>query len=159
MDRRCLAIGGVRLTLFGMDISKHIQAIVDTLGTDAERIPLRRAVRLCLVDLDALRNRGFTWETIAARLTRAGARDKRGRAIAAHNLRTEYARLASERDLEDPSIRPTAASPIYLEPEPARKPIINSVGSRVLDASSAAPRVGRLAEILKTRPRPVQLDD
>lgn len=142
-----------------MDTSKHVQAIVDTLGTDAERIPLRRAVRFCLADLDALRNRGLTWETIAARLTRAGARDKRGRAIAAHNLRTEYARLASVRDLENLGVRRTAPSSLNLEPESARKPIIKSVGSRVLDASSAAPCVGRLAEILKTRPRPVQLDD
>jgi len=146
------------LTFTDMNIGKHIQAIVDTLGTDAERIPLRRAVRFCLADLDVLRNRGLTWGQIASRLTQAGARDKAGRAIAAHNLRTEYARLAVERDAREMGGRVTTHQPLNAEHEPSHKPIIKSGGVTVA-APSPASRSGRLAEILKTRPRPVELDD
>lgn len=139
-----------------MDISKHIQAIVDALGIEAERIPLRRAVRSCLTDFDALRGRGLTWGQIAARLTQAGARDKASRAIAAHNLRTEYARLAAERDAHE--VDGTIGQSFNIDHEPGHKPIIKSAGVTV-PAASAASRFGRLAEILKTRPRTVELDD
>lgn len=141
-----------------MDIGKHIRSIVDKLRTDAERIPLRRAVRLCLTDLDALRNRGLTWERIAARLTEGGARDKAGRAIAAHNLRTEYARLAAERDAREMGKRVMVRQLLTIEPEPSHKPIIKSAGGTV-PAPSPASSSDRLAEILKTRPRPIELDD
>jgi hypothetical protein len=141
-----------------MDIGKHIQAIVDTLGTEAERIPLRRAVRFCLADLDALRNRGLTWGQIASRLTQAGARDKAGRAIAAHNLRTEYARLAADRDVHEVGARLSTHQPPNNEYELNRKPIIKGA-SVTVRAPSPASRSARLAEILKTRPRPVELDD
>ena len=148
----------VTFTLTNMDIGKHIQSIVDTLGTDAERIPLRRAIRVCLTDLDALRARGLTWEQIAARLTQAGARDKAGRALAAHNLRTEYARLAAERDASERNERVTIRQPLTTAHEPGHKPKIKSAGATVparLPASSSS----RLAEILKTRPGRVELDD
>ncbi|MDA9395506.1 hypothetical protein WN73_33830 [Bradyrhizobium sp. CCBAU 45394] len=138
-----------------MDIGQHIQAIVETLGAGAERIPLRRAVRSCLANFDALRGRGLTWEQIAARLTQAGARDKSGRAIAAHNLRTEYARLAAEPDAHEGNGRVTTHR--LLEIEHGRKPIIKSAGVTV--PRSPASSSSRLAEILKTRPRPLDLDD
>lgn len=141
-----------------MDIGKHIQAIVEMLGTEAERIPLRRAVRLCLADVDALRNRGLTWERIASRLTEAGARDKAGRGIAAHNLRTEYARLTAERDACDVDTRMGTHQPVRDEHGSSRKPVIKSVSATVR-APSPAWRSGRLAEILKTRPRPIELGD
>lgn len=141
-----------------MDIGKHIQAIVDTLGTETERIPLRRAIRLCLADLDALRDRGLTWERIAARLSQAGARDKAGRAIAAHNLRTEYARLATERDAREMGGRVTARQPLTTEHGPSYKPIIKSAGVTVPERSPASSS-SRLADILKTRPGRVELDD
>ncbi|UGY26665.1 hypothetical protein HU675_0007840 [Bradyrhizobium septentrionale] len=141
-----------------MDIGKHIQAIVDRLGTEAERIPLRRAVRSCLTDFDALRSRGLTWGQIAARLTQAGARDKAGRAIAAHNLRTEYARLAAEQDGDEVGGRVARHHPSGKKHEFSHKPIIKSTGSTV-PTPSPAPRSDRLAEILKTRPRLLDLDD
>lgn len=141
-----------------MDIGKHIQAIVEALGDEAERVPLRRAVRRCLGDLDALRNRGLTWERIAARLTKAGARDKAGRAIAAHNLRTEYARLAAERNATERGERVAIHRPLTAAYEPSYKPIIKSVDSTV-PAPSPTSSLDRLAEILKTRPGRVELDD
>ncbi|WP_035965570.1 hypothetical protein [Bradyrhizobium sp. YR681] len=141
-----------------MDIGKHIQAIVEKLGAGAERIPLRRAVRSCLTDFDALRGRGLTWGQIATRLTQAGARDKSGRAIAAHNLRTEYARLAAEPDAHEVNGRVTTHRLLELEHEPGRTPIIKSAGVTV-PARSPASSSSRLAEILKTRPRPLDLDD
>ncbi|WP_454002334.1 hypothetical protein [Afipia felis] len=141
-----------------MDIGKHIQAIVDTLGTEAERIPLRRAVRSCLTDFDALRGRGLTWGQIAARLTQAGARDKAGRAIAAHNLRTEYARLAAEQGGHEVGGGAARHDPSGVKHELSYKPIIKSAGVTV-PATLAASRLGRLAEILKTRPRAVEWDD
>lgn len=141
-----------------MDIGKHIQAIADKIGPEAERIPLRRAIRVCLADFDALRDRGLTWERIAARLTEAGARDKAGRAIAAHSLRTEYARLAAERDASERNERVTTYQPVNVEREPGRKPIIKSAGVTV-SVRSPASSSSRLAEILKTRPGRVELDD
>lgn len=141
-----------------MDIGRHIQAIVDTLGTETERIPLRRAVRSCLTDFDALRGRGLTWTQIAARLTQAGARDKAGRPIAAHNLRTEYARLAAEQgghEVRGGVVRHASAG---VKLELSYKPIIKSP-SVTVPTPSPASRSTRLAEILKTRPRPLDLDD
>ncbi|MET4788788.1 hypothetical protein ABIF64_000966 [Bradyrhizobium japonicum] len=141
-----------------MDIGKHIQAIVDRLGTEAERIPLRRAVRSCLTDFDALRGRGLTWGQIAARLTQAGARDKAGQAIAAHNLRTEYARLTAEQgghEVRGGVARHACAGEKL---ELSHKPIIKSASGTVPTPSPAS-RSDRLAELLKTRPRAVELDD
>jgi hypothetical protein len=140
-----------------MDIDKHIQAIVDTLGTDAEPIPLRRAMRLCLADLDALRRRGLTWATIAARLTRAGARGKRGQAISPHNLRTEYARLSADQEVQSPpstSRRELDAAHVAAE----KKRILKN-DTITVPASPPDSRWGRLSEILRTRPGRLDLDD
>lgn len=81
-----------------MNIDKTIQTIVRTLGIGRDQIPMRRALRMCLTQLDELRDRGLTWGQIAMRLTKAGARHKRGQAISEHQLRTEYGRLVELRD-------------------------------------------------------------
>ena len=139
-----------------METEKRIQTIVKTLGCGANRIPLRRALRVCLSDLEALRARGLTWGVIAMRMTKAGARHRQGQAISAHQLRTEYGRLTMERN-ENPSPpsearrnqplrREGSNAEIYLQPRPPRK-------------SAAMSESSRLADILKTRVHRVDLDD
>src|SRR4051812_42441301 len=59
-----------------MDSEKRIQAIVKAMGDGLDKIPLRRALRMCLQDLEALRAQGLTWGTIAMRMTKAGARHR-----------------------------------------------------------------------------------
>lgn len=139
-----------------MATEKKIQAIVKTLGIGADRIPLRRALRVCLSDLEALRARGLTWGIIAMRMTKAGARHRQGQAISAHQLRTEYGRLIMERNenpappsearRNQPLRREGPDAEIYLQPRPPKKIAATSGSSR-------------LADILKTRVHRVDLDD
>jgi hypothetical protein len=139
-----------------MESEKRIQAIVKALGTGPGRIPLRRALRVCLSHLDALRAQGLTWGVIAMRMTKAGARHRRGQAISEHQLRTEYGRLTMERNESAvPAFDVRKVQPLreqspdagyHLQPQPARKDATTSGSSR-------------LADILKTRVHRVDLDD
>jgi hypothetical protein len=139
-----------------MESEKRIQSIVKTLGAGLERIPLRRALRMCLSDLDALRAQGLTWGVIAMRMTKAGARHRQGQAISEHQLRTEYGRLTMERNQsvvpasdvkKVQSLRhesPDAGTP--LEPRPVMRNV-------------TTPGASRLTDILKTRVQRVDFDD
>jgi len=139
-----------------MESEKRIQAIVKTLGSGPDRIPLRRALRICLSDLEALRAQGLTWGVIAMRMTKAGARHRQGQAISEHQLRTEYGRLTMERNEStvptsdvrkvQPLRQESPDASIYVQPRPARK-------------TATTPGSSRLADILKTRVQRVDLDD
>jgi hypothetical protein len=139
-----------------MDSEKRIQAIVKTFGTGPDRIPLRRALRFCLSHLDALRAQGLTWGVIAMRMTKAGARHRRGQAISEHQLRTEYGRLTMERNESAiPAINVRKVQPLREESPDAG----NHLQARSARKDATTPGSSRLADILKTRVRRVDLDD
>ena len=139
-----------------MDSEKRIQAIIAALGDGSDRIPLRRALRMCLPDLEALRAKGLTWGVIAMRMTKAGARHRRGQAISEHQLRTEYGRLTMERD----ECAAPAVEARKLQPLREKTPRGEICATLTQPTSSAAPhRSNRLADILKTRVHRIDLDD
>ena len=133
------------------------QAIAKTLGAGADRIPLRRALRMCLPELDALRARGLTWGAIAALLTKAGARHKQGQAISEHQLRTEYGRLSIDRDRMPVASR--SAGKIKHYSERIRATSTDMTRHRPPGKTARPPRSSRLADILKTRVPRFDLDD
>lgn len=139
-----------------MDREKCIQRIFATLGTGTDRIPLRRALRMSLTEVDELREGGLTWGQIALRLTKAGARHKRGQAISEHQLRTEYGRLIAERKATRPvDVRQSKVAPIPINEQSYSGQAQG--GSTQSGRKTAGPH--RLADILSTRARPVELDD
>lgn len=97
-----------------------------------------------------LRETGLTWDQIARRLTALGVRHKRGQAVSAHQLRTEYARLRKEAPVPPAAERVIAPDPIV--PRPGR------LGRAETDGTPAASRT-RLAELLSTRAKPLELDE
>lgn len=139
-----------------MESEKRIQSIVKTLGSGPDKIPLRRALRMCLPDLEALRALGLTWGVIAMRMTKAGARHRRGQAISEHQLRTEYGRLTMERNEHAlPASNARKFQPLVQQ---------NSGGSTCVQSlhrreSTTTSESSRLAEILKTRVHRVDFDD
>jgi hypothetical protein len=140
----------------GMDSEKRIQAIVKTMGDGPDKIPLRRALRMCLQDLEALRAQGLTWGTIAMRMSKAGARHRRGQAISEHQLRTEFGRLTKEHNEH----ALTASNARKYQPLTQQ----NSVDSTRVQPlrrmqSTAISGSGRLSEILRTRVHRIDLDD
>lgn len=139
-----------------MDSEKRIQAIIAALGDGSDRIPLRRALRMCLPDLEALRAKGLTWGVIAMRMTKAGARHRRGHAISEHQLRTEYGRLTMERNERGPTAFDAGKSQPLAQQN-------SNCSTRAqppqLREGTATSESGRLAEILRTRVRRVDLDD
>ena len=139
-----------------MDSEKRIQAIIAALGEGPDKIPLRRALRMCLPDLEALRAQGLTWGVIAMRMTKAGARHRRGQAISEHQLRTEYGRLTMEGN--ESAVRASGAR----KSQPLRQmnPPVELCTAPASPVNGAtAPRSDRLADILKTRVHRIDLDD
>ena len=140
-----------------MDREKCIRRIVATLGAGTDRIPLRRALRMSLTEVDELRAGGLTWGQIALRLTKAGARHKRGQAISEHQLRTEYGRLIVEREAapeldirQSTSVAPKTVNQHRTGDQAQRR-------TAPADRKTAGPH--RLAAIISTRARRVELDD
>jgi hypothetical protein len=136
-----------------MDIDKTIRIILRKLGTGKDRIPMRRALRMCLPQLDELRERGLTWGQIAMRLTKAGARHKKGQAISEHQIRTEYNRLAKLRST------PVAANSIFAETAPDEMKGSSSVLKKIDPDHSPTPSGNRLQQLTATRRPRLELDD
>lgn len=138
-----------------MNIDNPIQTIVRTLGTGGDRIPMRRALRMCLTQLDELRDRGLTWGQIAMRLTKAGARHKRGQAISEHQLRTEYGRLV---ELRDADLKPKAVARTIARSENSGKPLLR--GEKEHSISPARKSTNeQLHRLTATRKPRLELDD
>jgi len=137
-----------------MSTDKAIEIIIQTLGTGNDRIQMRRALRMCLTQLDELRERGLTWGQIAMRLTKAGARHKKGQAISEHQIRTEYNRLAKLRTA------PIGASSILAGAAPYE---VKGPSSPSLKKSetvpSRTPPSNRLQQLTATRRPRLELDD
>lgn len=138
-----------------MDIDKAIQTIIRKLGTGRDQIPMRRALRMCLTELDGLRDRGLTWGQIAMRLTKAGARHKRGQAISEHQLRTEYGRLV---ELRDADLKANAVTGQVRRSEDSGKFLLR--GEKERSVSSARKSTNEhLRHLTGTRKARLELDD
>lgn len=84
------------------------------IGSWSFDIPFERAVRKSYPMLQKLVALGLTWTTIAAALTKAGARHRNGRPISARQMNSVFLRVGNAQS-KDTSFMETPASAVHIE--------------------------------------------
>jgi len=106
----------------GIDIKHWAEKFVAELTVGGERVPFERVLAHHLDEVANLRSTsGLTWRSIAALLTRAGARRADGGVISADQLRVGCARLL--RHAEEAVHKPANAPSKRARPQRAREPV------------------------------------